>query len=306
MKIQTILESMVGTGAITTSAVSAAPGVAIAKHARGRKKVAKRLKESAIVCFDTSTALLFKVDSRLFEDENSSQISTVVNSKIDNAFKQSELADTGGQYNTSTFGLQDGDGNIVRVTVAREEASEFETRLNSILSDTENPKEIAEILYMLKDDFDIVDVDWAEPITEDDPEPSLDDDEDELQPGEDGAEAETDDELDLDVEDGELPADDTETPSADMQQSTVELLQQVIDLLKKETESRAADAELKTATANSQISDIEADQQQREIDQQVELAKVEQFEEKEKERNKHEKLIQRIAKYRASVGTGSV
>jgi len=309
---KSVMESVIGTGAISTSSLAIAPGVEVApkkkkrpvRHRINRRVVA----ESVLAAFDTRTAFIYKID-QLFEDDGA-----LINSKIDHAVSQSEVNSKNGQYQTSVFGLQDGAGNIIRVTVKREEANEFESALNSLLSKTDQPKEVAEILYMLKDEFEILDVDWAQPITEDEPVPGNDapggEDDLNLDGGEPAPEEGGEDDLNLDLGDegdgGEdLGLDGGDVggePTPDLQANTVDLLQQVINLLKQETEARAANAELNKTKTQSEITNAEMEQQQREIDRQTEIAKVEQYEEKQREQQKHDKLIQRIAKFRATNG----
>lgn len=329
MKLRHIFESMEGTGTITSGSISTPPGVEIRRKSRyqvKQKQIMLRrplgISESGFAKFDVSTAMLFKIDGWLLSENNigsSSRVAISVNTKIDNAQRQQEISKTTGSYDTSTFGLQDADGNIVRVTVDRKDAEQFETRLNTILSDTENPKEIAEILYMLRSDFDIINVDWAEPITEDDPEPNVADPTDELTldstdknstAPKSNATDELDD-LDADVtsddeSDGKTTdAAPTNSPSnLDLQTGTVELLQQVIELLRKETEARAADAELKKAKTDTELESAEADKHQREINREVEMAKVSEFEDEERDKNAQAKIIQRIARYRAATKKG--
>lgn len=330
MKLKSILETAVAMS-IASAAVGAPPGAEISGggRARSRKRrggkllggmivrklpaplygmVPSEISESALVKFDPYTAILFEDDTEFRGTIDA------VNTKVDNAVRQGQLSTNKG-YDTSTFGLQDADGNIVRVTVNREEATSFETELNQILSDTENKKEIAEILFMLRDKFEILDVEWAEPITEDDPVPGDTGDAGDAPPedgegvdlsgdgGEGDKPADGEEDLELDgAGDDEMGDVGSDMPDIDMQKSTVELLQQVIELLKKETESRAADAEVKTATAKSQLTDIEHDKQEKEIQGQQEIADMEQAEEKQREAGKQDKLIQRIAKFRASKG----
>lgn len=337
MKLKSILETAVAMS-IASASVGAPPGAGTVGGGRSRSRKRKGGKvlggmrvrklpapmygmvlsgvggsgeggfgESALVKFDPYTAILFEDEAEFRGTVDA------VNAKVDNAVRQGQLSTNKG-YDTSTFGLQDADGNIVRVTVNREQAVSFETDLNQILSDTENKKEIAEILFMLRDKFEILDVEWAEPITEDDPvpsdtgdagdEPPADGEEGDPPPeGDDGDEPPADGEEDLELDgEGEVGDVGSDMPDIDMQKSTVELLQQVIELLKKETESRAADAEVKTATAQSKLTDIEHDKQEKEIRAQQEIADMEQAEEKEREASKQDKLIQRIAKFRASKG----
>ncbi len=305
MKLQSVFESMQGTGAITTASVAAPVGAALpaSKPKKRKRKMIRRsigIAESALVKFDTSTALLYQIE--VLKEDEADHISTMVNSKIDHAQRQHTLADKNVAHQTSVFGLQDADGNVIKVTVKREEANDFEQRLNSILADGEQ-KEISEIIYMLKDDFDIVNVDWAEPITEDDPTPTKDDQLDDEVGGEEDS---LGDDLDL-PDDGEELGDDEEedAPAVDstsMQQSTVELLQQVVDMLKKETEVRSSEAELLSAQNRAATQEVENTAEEKELERQIELANVEEFEDKEREENKREKLVQRIARYRASLG----
>jgi hypothetical protein len=313
MKLSTILEDAAA-GAISAQAIAGNPFThssgAVKRRRISKNKVEKlKITESAISTFDVSTAILFEFDGAvgsnggngLSADKNE-KIVADVNDKVSNATKRAETDD---KTQTSTFGLQDGDGKIVKVTVKREQAEDFESRLNSILSDTENKKEIAEVLYMLKQDYDIVDVEWDEPITEDDEEGMGGDEEggeDDLALDGEGGE-EGDLALDGEGEEGELGGEDEASP--DMQQSTVQLLQQVIDLLKSETGVRTANADVAKAKAETELQGVEQQKQDNEIAGQQEIADMEDFEEEEKERKKNERLVQRLAKFRSQKSGGA-
>jgi hypothetical protein len=311
MKLSIILEDAAA-GSMSAQAFAGNPFThssgAVKRRRVSKTKVEKlKIAESAISTFDVNTAILFEFDgavgsnggSGLSADKNA-KIVADVNDKVSNATKRAETDD---KTQTSTFGLQDGDGKIVKVTVKREQAEDFESRLNSILSDTENKKEIAEVLYMLKQDYDIVDVEWDEPITEDDEEGMGGDDEgdaDDL--ALDGEEGGEEGDLDLDGE-GDLGGEDESSP--DMQQSTVQLLQQVIDLLKSETGVRTANADVAKAKAETELQGVEQQKQDNEIASQQEIADMEEFEDEEKERKKNERLVQRLAKFRSQKSGGA-
>lgn len=311
MKLSTILEDAAA-GAMSAQAIAGNPFTHSSKKVKRRKfsgssKIEKiKFNESSIATFDVGTAILFEFDdgqnAPVMTDKNK-KIVADVNDKVSNATKRADVDD---KTQTSTFGLQDGDGKIVKVTVKREQAEDFESRLNSILSDSEQKKEIAEVLYMLKQDYDIVDVEWDEPITEDEEEMGDGEEggEDDLAldgEGEEGLEGE-DGELDLDAE-GELGGEDEASP--DMQQSTVQLLQQVIDLLKSETGVRTANADVAKAKAETELQSVEQQKQDNEIAGQQEIADMEEFEEEEKERKKNERLVQRLAKFRSQKSGGA-
>jgi len=310
MKLTALLE-IAAAGSIATSSIAGNPFMAHSsvKRRPGLSKPPKvrklKLSESNIATFDVKTAILFEYDGAVpsMTSDKNSKIVADTNDKVSNAVKRAETDD---KFDTSTFGLQDADGKIIKVTVKRDQANDFESRLNSLLSDTENPKEIAEVLYLLKQDYDIVDVEWDEPITEDEaPVPEADGDEEETLPADGEGDGETDvEDMDLDLEDeegdeagmGETPPAD----AADLQSGTVDLLQQVINLLKAETEARTANAKVATADAESKMTNVEHQKQEKEISSQQEIADMEEFEEAEKEKKKNERLIARVAKFRSA------
>ena len=307
MKLSTILEDAAA-GSMSSASIAGNPfthsGAVKRRRVPKNKVQVLKINESAISTFDVSTAILFEFDGAvgsnggtgLSADKNA-KIVADVNDKVSNATKRADVDD---KTQTSTFGLQDGDGKVIKVTVKRDQAEDFENRLNNILSDTENPKEIAEVLYMLKQDYDIVDVEWDEAITEDEEPEGEEGGEDDLAlDGEEGGEDAGDGDLNLgDDEGGELGGEDESSP--DLQQSTVQLLQQVIDLLKSETGVRTANADVAKAKAETELQGIETQKQDAEISREQEVADMEGFEEEEKERKKNERLVQRLAKYRTA------
>lgn len=77
-------------------------------------------------------------------------------SKINNVAKQSQATKT----NSVQFGLQDDKDNIIRVFVDAEHAEEFESALQHHLEVDMKKIEIAELLFSLKDEFNILNVVW--------------------------------------------------------------------------------------------------------------------------------------------------
>jgi len=186
-------------------------------------------------------------------------------SKIDAAQKREVQND-----DTTAFGLEDDQGNLVKVYVQNDQAEEFEKTLAAMLAgELENDAEentapeIAEVLFKLKDKYDLVDVEW----------PGIDGDEEEEQEvvgdagaaggaggppaggGDElgldaGAEGGKGDELGLDdAEGGELDLDGEEDMTADDDAKSA--LQDVIDVMKADAEARLADAEARTAEARA-------------------------------------------------------
>lgn len=192
--------------------------------------------------------------------------------------------------NTTTFGLDDADGNIVRVTVKDEDAQEFEKALQGFLSNTEEDAlEIAEILYKLKDRFVIINVEW----------PDIEEDEEEA-----GDELEMDDNNVLDglnddtnqspersdaVKNNEQTKPDVESDDSD----TKSLLLKIINMMQAEAEARKADAVAKATEAKAKEAEEANEMLEKQVRREEELLDMEQEEKAQKE---HEKEVKRLAK----------
>ena len=236
-------------------------------------------------------------------------------SKIDSAQQRENLND-----DTVAFGLEDDEGNLVKVFVKTDQAEEFENTLASMLAGTladngdpdgENveAKEIAEIIYELKDKFDIVDVEW----------PGIETDEEEEQEvvdpaqaggaaggaeagaaggmdagGEAGAEGdlgledpEGGDELGLDDEEGDMEADD-DAKSA---------LQAVIDVMKADAEAKMADANAREAEARAKEAEYSAQGAAHKVKREEQVYDMEAAEKDEKSRKKEGEQQAKLARF---------
>lgn len=314
--VQKYRRKSVGETAVPGSTVSAdiatPPGTEISPREYRRALVAKRqlprVVESRLVDFHTPSALMFRLPSALREAEDTDP-TNVANAKIDNAIKQHDMSISKAKHATSTFGLQDESDNIIKVTINREQADEFESRLNSLLADGKG-REIAEILYMIKDDFDILNIDWAEEITEDEESSTRPfaarDDKDEDLAAMDDIDSTTDD-TDASSDDDSVAFAGKETSGEadfEKQTQTVDLLRQIIDLLKQEAELRAEESKLNQARIQAETERLNREREEQEINHNIELANAEQYESEQREKNKLEKIAHRIARYRASQSRG--
>jgi len=236
-------------------------------------------------------------------------------SKIDSAQKQERMND-----DTTAFGLEDDEGNLVKVFVKTDQAEEFEDTLASMLAgqladdgdpDAENTgaKEIAEILYELKDKFDIVNVEW----------PGVETDEEEeqevvapaagaeggaaapaggMEGGEGGAEVAGDelglgDEEDLEGiggEEGDMEADD-DAKSA---------LQAVIDVMKADAEAKMADANAREAEARAKEAEYSAQGAAHKVKREEQVYDMEAAEKDDKERKKEGEQQAKLARFQHS------
>jgi hypothetical protein len=315
MKLTQILEAV--DAASCTSSTSIATTPALVPKAKRRKMIRRPITmgESTLVQFDLSTALMFDATpkSNLLieaeEDDISAEATERVkrtvddtNSRVDSAVRQSE---TSSPTAVSVFGLQDADGHIIKVTVPREDAAEFETQLADLLEDNASGKEVAEIIHILRQDFEILDVEWNEDIEGDEELTEADEDEPaDTEPTEDPELTDTPP-LDL-ADDAAAPeleepaADALSEPSVEDTASTVDLLQSVINLLKQETEARAAAVEVDKAKTAATLASVEHDKLNQEISQHQEIAAMEQEEDEAREEQKNARLVARLAKFRAA------
>lgn len=206
---------------------------------------------------------------------------------------------------TTVFGIEDDDQQVVRVTVRSDQATEFEKALQSIMAEfdeDENSKtEIAEILYKLKDHFDIVDVVW--PAVQEDEEEGVDEFGNEQgAPGGDGLEG-------LEGEPGaEDGGDGLEGLEGDLgaegggEAEVQSLLTQVIDMMKADAEARKADAEARIADAKQREQEAGAKTALAKIKQEEQFLDMDDYTKKQKEQEKEAKRLAQLAKWKREMG----
>lgn len=199
--------------------------------------------------------------------------------------KSLERKETVERTETQSFGLEDENGNVVRVTVKKEQAPQFEKALEQFLSSADERNgeipEIAEILFKLKDHFDIIDVDW----------PNIEEDEEEKQ------ELETpENKLSLeepaDKEASEIKAGDVDVDDAKS------LLQQVVDMMKADADARKAEAVARQKEAEAKTSEAAAKQAMAKVKQEEQILDMEEWEKAKKEQEKEAKRLAKLARWK--------
>lgn len=189
---------------------------------------------------------------------------------------------------TVTFGLEDENQNIVRVTVKAEQAEDFEQNLQAFMQSAETEEErtpdVAEILFKLKDRFDIVDVQW----------PDIEQDEEE-DIGLEGPEGEAGAEGEMGMDGGEDMAMDA--PGADTGQVT-DLLTQVIDMMKADAEARKAEARAREAEAKTKEADALVAQSMSRVKQEEQYLDMESYNKAKKDEEREAKRLASLAKWK--------
>lgn len=205
------------------------------------------------------------------------------------------------------FALEDDNNNIVKVFVKKDQAEEFESALTSELeknrSEEHSHREIAEIIYELKNDFDIVNTQMAT-IPEDEEEieevegseEDLEIDKDDL---EDGKGSGIDD-LDLDDKDSDgddmLPGSGTSGTSDDSGAKSA--LDAVIDMMKADAEARQADAEAKKKESEAKIAALNTQAAEAQVKKSEEVMDMEAHYKKQSDKDKESKQLTKLAQYR--------
>lgn len=218
------------------------------------------------------------------------------------ALEDKEKADV---RDTVTFGIEDENNQVVRVTIRAEQAGEFEKALQAVMADMEEDEnskiEIAEVLFKLKDNFDIVDVVWPE-IEEDEEVPRQQFGDEQGEPGAEGDGLEG-----LEGEGGEGdPLADLEDDGAGEESEVKGLLSQVIDMMKADAAARQADAEARIADAKAREQELGAKQALAKIKQEEQFLDMEEYEKKQKAQEKEAKRLAQLARWKSQMGSSGM
>lgn len=244
--------------------------------------------------------------------------------------KHSEQQAEDSGEDTSAFALEDENGQLVKVWVPDDQADDFETALEQALSkgdedndDENDQKEIAEVIWHLRKDFDIVNVEWGGDIPQDEeqevaaPAPT----EGGQLPGETGAElggdkSETGAEPGAeagaeglggeeglgdegeDGEGGDMEATPDEADELGGEDDTKSTLQSIIGMMKADAEARMADANARAAEAKAREAEMSMNQAKEKVKQEEEILDMEAYYDKEKEEKGESDRLAKLAKYK--------
>ena len=289
-------------GSVGANSIAATPssmfGYETSKPNKRRKKKRKLLKR--------------KIKESIINYGDEKFDSSDILSKIDAAIKKSKE-----RKDTVVFGLEDEAGDIIKVHVKEEDAEEFEKELERLLSkkydenavendEEEYDYEIPEIIYMLKDKFNIVDVEWPQFTGDEEEEqeiidPDQHDREEDVLLGKSENKEENSDE---DIENLEDIEDEDETDKennmdieTNPENDERSVLQKMIDMMKADAEARAAEAKAKEAEARAKEAEYAAKAAAAKIKQEELISDMEEEEKKQKELEKEAKQLAKLAKY---------
>ena len=243
-----------------------------------------------------------------------------------------------------TYGIEDDQGNVMKVTVRRDQAAEFETVLAhelaaidafSVTGKEGKDVSMAELLFNLKDKFDIIDVAFPKIPTDvvynadqatynvGEPNPSndivgdeqtnldappMEDDLGDVASGNDplnlndlGDDEEGLDDLDGDLG-GELPPPEGDAEGVEDFQEPAQdegsILDKVLDMLKAQAEAQTAQAQAEAEKYRAEQAEYSARAAQATVAQAEEMARMEAQMQKQKEQQAQAKKLADIAKFR--------
>jgi len=238
-------------------------------------------------------------------------------SKLDAAESRADI-----NKDTVAFGLEDDEGGIVKVYVKTEDADEFESTLASMLAgvadedddDEISALEIAEVLFKLKDKFEIVDVEWGDVEGDEEEEQEIEG-EGGGEPGPAGEAAVGDmegaegaeggleggDELGLGGAEGGEDLDLSADIEGAGEEDAKSALDAVISMMKADAEARQAEAEARKAEARATEARYAAAAAESKIKQEEEVIDMEAHNDAKKQQDSEAKKLADLAKYRHEV-----
>ena len=237
-------------------------------------------------------------------DDSQFQSSDVI-TKLKNSEREAEQEGE----NTTAFALEDEKGNIVKVWVPDEQADDFMTALEQSLNDVDEDEddqnegsEIAEVLWNLRNDFDIINVEWSD--IEEDQEEQLPTDVEEAPPagGEANAEGGVEEPTNPNGEGGagdEMTAEpgDAEDLGVGGEDEAKTALQNVIDMMKADAEARKSEAEARSAEAKAREAEAGMKVAQDKVKQEEKILDMEAYYDKEKKEKDETDRLAKLAKY---------
>ena len=252
---------------------------------------------------------------KIFKEDDETLVQADVMSKIKKSEKDAEV-----KKDLTGFALEDDEGKIMKVYVNKEEAGDFEEALNTELmknqNDEFNHREIGEVLFDLKKNFEIVNIEM-DAIPEDEEE----DQNIEASGGEEGGGSglkldgeEGGDVLDKDKgtkeDDGEKGEDELDLgdemePGGDLgdedlggEDDAKSALNAVIDMMTADAKAKEAEANAKAKEAEARIAELNTKAAEAQVKKSEEMMDMETFNNEKSTADKESKELTKLAQYR--------
>lgn len=283
--LQKILRETATVGSTSAGGVAGVRGRLFSKPIK-REKV-KSLKVHKIAFHNDARDLRESFLKEILQEAKNGQFKAIdIISKLKAAERRHDF-----EKDAIAFGVEDDQGNTVKVYVRANQAEQFEKTLAEILDDnTDDSQDLAEVLFNLKDKFEIVHVEWGK----------VEEDEEELElPDESKPEGEKELSLDDETEgDDTADAENMDDLESEDETGAESVLDKVISMLKAEAEARAAEARAKEAEAEAKEAEYAAKAAEAKIKGEEEILDMEAYFKQQNEEKKEAQKLARLARYR--------
>lgn len=210
----------------------------------------------------------------------------------------------------ATYGLETDDGGIVKVSVPREQAKEFEAALSDELRNAKdtNQQDIAELLFNLNNEFHIVDVVWPQIEEEEEPTGPADPN---ANPAVDPNAAPADPNATPAVDLNAAPVDPSMDPNVDPMGGTdttadaTDALSKVIDLMRADIDARKADADARTAEARAREAEAAGKTAEMKMSGDEEMMDAENHFDSQRQDRREAGKLKMLAKYKQQMSSGN-
>lgn len=244
--------------------------------------VYKPLKKKKLKLRETFSRLMEMSGDSRFDD-------TAIIDKLRSLEKRDSIEAT----NCAKFALEDNNGNVVKVSVQGDQAQEFENALRRFLTDEESTTsqaEIAEVLFKLRREFDIIDVEW----------PDVEEDEETDQQVDGGEEV---DDIGLGAGDEELAdLDGAELGDVAVDDGAASVLTQVINMMKADADARKAEAVARQREAEARNIAATARTATAKVKREEELMDMDTYYKEQRAADREAKQLAKLAKWKHEVG----
>lgn len=183
------------------------------------------------------------------------------------------------------FGMEDSDGNVIKVYVKKDQAERFDRALADELANaTENDAKVSveEVIFNLQKDFDIVDVDYPVSIEDEEPISAPADDADPSQ---------------QDTGETDMAVDAPQT-STESNPETMDMITSIVNVLIANAEANRQEALAKAAEAKAAEAKAAAEITNAKLRSEEEVADMEAYYDVKSEEQKEAKKLAKLAKFR--------
>jgi hypothetical protein len=222
-----------------------------------------------------------------------------VKSKMTNAERTDKL-----KKDSVAYGIEDEEGNITKVYIDKAQEHDFKRELSNLLRN-DDKLDIAEILFDLRNTFNILFVDWPNMVEDEETENVLDKDKEgedgeggEPKPGEEGPEGPEGEPKPGEEEPKEGPLPEPAPPAEPDSES---ILLKVIDMLRADAEAKRAESVAKAKESEAETAKFSVQLSNIKVKNEEDMLKADEYFKKQADEKREKDRIAKLAKYRNEV-----